>query len=250
MLKTDRLQAIMLLLELNGRVQSNEVMEHLAVSDMTVRRDLADLEKQGLVERFHGGAKLRAPYCQDELSHIEKKIIHHEAKERIVKRAAEFINEGDTIFLGPGTTIELFVQHIQADFLRIVTNCQPIFEQLNKYKKSWKIYLLGGELRETTQSFVGEITNKSLMNMNFHKAFFSCNALDGQKIMTATFEEGQTQQIALNNSIERFLLMDHSKIGKRDFSVYYKLQDVTAVITDDHEQKQYKKIEKKEKHIV
>ena len=68
--------------------------------------------------------------------------------------------------------------------------------------------------------------------------------------MTATFEEGQTQQIALNNSIERFLLMDHSKIGKRDFSVYYKLQDVTAVITDDHEQKQYKKIEKKEKHIV
>ncbi len=78
------------------------------------------------------------------------------------------------------------------------------FEELNKRKGNRKIYLLGGEMRETTQCFVGEITNKSLQDMNFHKAFFSCNALNEQKIMTSTFEEGQTQQIALNNSVERF----------------------------------------------
>jgi DeoR family lactose phosphotransferase system repressor len=105
-------------------------------------------------------------------------------------------------------------------------------------------------MRETTQCFVGEITNKSLNDMNFHKAFFSCNALNEQKIMTSTFEEGQTQQIALNNSIERFLLIDSSKIGKRDFSVYYSLNDVTAVITDKDEQKHYEKIEKEEKYLV
>jgi DeoR family lactose phosphotransferase system repressor len=173
-----------------------------------------------------------------------------EEKQRIVKKANELINDGDTIFLGPGTTIELLSEIITADSLRIVTNCLPVFEELNKHKGNRKTYLLGGEMRETTQCFVGEITNKSLNDMNFHKAFFSCNALNEQKIMTSTFEEGQTQQIALNNSIERFLLIDSSKIGKRDFSVYYSLNDVTAVITDKDEQKHYEKIEKEEKYLV
>ncbi|MGG5373082.1 DeoR/GlpR family DNA-binding transcription regulator [Enterococcus sp. AZ196] len=250
MLKTDRLQAIMLLLGPKGRVQSSEVMEKLAVSDMTVRRDLAELEKQGLVERFHGGAKLQNFYLQEELSHIDKKIIHHEQKERIARRASELINDGDTIFLGPGTTIELLAQCIQADFLRIVTNCRPVFDQLNKHKKNWKLYLLGGELREKTQCLVGEIADQSLESMYFQKAFVSCNAVNGQKIMTSTFEEGQTQQIALNKSDARYLLIDHSKIGKRDFSVYYSLRDVTTVITDEHEQKYYEKLENVETSIV
>lgn len=249
MLKTERLHAIMLL-ESNGQIKSSQVMEQLTVSDMTVRRDLAELEKQGLVERFHGGAKLQDFYRQEERSHIEKKVVHHEEKEKIARKAAELVNDGDTIFLGPGTTIELFPQYIKAEFLRIVTNCQPIFERLNKLKKNWKIYLLGGELREATQCFVGGITNESLKGMNFHKSFFSCNALSKQKIMTATFEEGKPQQIALNNSVERFLLIDHSKVGKRDFSVYYDLRDVTAVITDADEEKCYEKIDKKQKYLV
>lgn len=214
MLKTDRFQAIMSLLEVNGTVRVSDIMEKFSVSDMTVRRDLDEMEKQGLLERVHGGAKLKDFYRHVELSHREKQIMLQEEKQRIV------------------------------------TNCLPVFEELNKRKGNRKIYLLGGEMRETTQCFVGEITNKSLQDMNFHKAFFSCNALNEQKIMTSTFEEGQTQQIALNNSVERFLLIDHSKIGKRDFSVYYNLNDVTVVITDDDEQKHYEKIEKEEKYVV
>ncbi|WP_265416101.1 hypothetical protein [Enterococcus florum] len=87
---------------------------------------------------------------------------------------------------------------------------------MNKHKKNWKIYLLDGKFWKMTQSFVSEITNKSLENGNFHKAF-SCNAISEQKMMTASFKEDQTQQIALNYSIQRFLLIDHSKIGKQGF---------------------------------
>lgn len=250
MLKADRFRAILTMLEVDRMIRSSEIMKRLSVSDMTVRRDLDELEGKGLVERVHGGARLQNLYRQEELSHSEKKIVHYNEKEKIAKRAVEFINDGDTVFLGPGTTIELAVQYIQADFLRIVTNCQPIFDRLNQCKKNWKIYLIGGELRAATQCFVGEITNKSLMDMNFHKVFFSCNALSGQKIMTATFEEGQTQQIALNNSVDRYLLIDHSKIGKRDFSVYYNLRDVTAVITNKHERRHYEAIEKATKYLV
>ncbi|MBU5365574.1 DeoR/GlpR family DNA-binding transcription regulator [Enterococcus devriesei] len=250
MLKTDRFQAIMSLLEINGTIRVSDIMEKLSVSDMTVRRDLDELERQGLLERVHGGAKLNDFYRHEELSHTEKQILLQEEKQRIVEKASELIHDGDTIFLGPGTTMELLAKIIRGEGLRIVTNCWPVFEELNKHKDDRKIYLLGGEMRETTQCFVGEITNKSLQDMNFHKAFFSCNALNEQKIMTSTFEEGQTQQIALNNSIERFLLIDSSKIGKKDFSVYYNLADVTAVITDRDEAGHYEKIEKEEKYVV
>lgn len=232
MLKTERLQEIMLMLELNGQVYSNEVKRKLAVCDMTVRRDFAELERQGVIERFHGGARMQDVYRSQERSHKEKEIIHQEEKSKIAQRAVDLVMDGDTIFLGPGTTMTLFAQSIKADFLRIVTNCRPVFDQLNKYKKNWRIYLLGGEFRETTQSFVGEISNKSLQDITFQKTFISCNALSDQKLMTSTFEEGQLQRLALNHSVERYLLIDRSKIGKKDFSVYYQLQEMTAVITE------------------
>ena len=232
MLKTDRFQAIMSLLEVNGTVRVSDIMEKFSVSDMTVRRDLDEMEKQGLLERVHGGAKLKDFYRHVELSHREKQIMLKEEKQRIVEKANEMINDGDTIFLGPGTTIELMSKIIHGNSLRIVTNCLPVFEELNKRKGNRKIYLLGGEMRETTQCFVGEITNKSLQNMNFHKAFFSCNALKDNKIMTATIEEGQTQAIALDNSIEKYLLMDTSKVEKQDFYSFYQLEEVTAVVTN------------------
>ena len=77
-------------------------MEKLNVSDMTVRRDLADLEKRGLLERVHGGARINT--FNEELSHKEKQIINVEAKRAIAKKAIESIKEGDTIsLLGPRT---------------------------------------------------------------------------------------------------------------------------------------------------
>ncbi|UXR70222.1 MULTISPECIES: DeoR/GlpR family DNA-binding transcription regulator [unclassified Staphylococcus] len=251
MLKTERFHAIMSLLERSGTVKVSEIMEKLSVSDMTVRRDLDELEKQGLLERVHGGARLKNLYRQVELSHDEKQIMYKEEKQRIVEKANELIHDGDTIFLGPGTTLEMLAKVISGNSLRIVTNCLPIFQELQKnHQDNHKIYLLGGEFRETTQCFIGEITNKSLEDMNFHKAFLSCNALSEQKIMTSTFEEGQTQKLALDNSVERYLLIDHSKVGKKDFSVFYHLQDITAVIIDDDEQKHYEKVETEEKYIV
>ncbi len=75
MLKTDRFQAIMSLLEVNGTVRVSDIMEKFSVSDMTVRRDLDEMEKQGLLERVHGGAKLKDFYRHVELSHREKQII-------------------------------------------------------------------------------------------------------------------------------------------------------------------------------
>lgn len=231
MIKDERYKKIMKLLTSSGTVSVNEIMEELKVSDMTVRRDLNNLEKEGLLKRVHGGAKVIT--FNEELSHKEKKIINLNEKKSIAKKAAELISEGDTIFLGPGTTIELLANLIQKNDIKIVTNCLPIFEILSKKNDQRKVYLVGGEIRASTESFFGEITNSVLSNMKFKKAFFSCNAVNNNEIMTSTLEEGVTQSIALNNSQERYLLADSSKIGKNDFCVYYNLEDITKLIIND-----------------
>ncbi|MGX2945168.1 DeoR/GlpR family DNA-binding transcription regulator [Enterococcus alishanensis] len=241
MIKDERYKEIMQLLRKTGTVKVNDIMDKLDVSDMTVRRDLASLEKQGLLKRVHGGAKVNT--FNEELSHKEKRIIHIDEKRAIVKKAIEYIQTGDTIFLGPGTTIELLAQLIDVADVRIVTNCLPVFEILNQKKEHQKIYLVGGEMRNNTQSFFGDLTNKIITDLKFNKAFFSCNALVGQEIMTSTLEEGQTQTLALNNSQGRFLLADSSKIGKTDFCVYYRLDEVTELITNQDETHKYKQLD-------
>lgn len=249
MLKDERFQAILNLIENKGTIKVNDIVEKLNVSDMTVRRDLSELEQSGLLKRVHGGATIDT-FNKKELSHSDKLIIHKDEKLEIAKKTLPLIKENETIFLGPGTTIELLAELIDLTSIRIVTNCLPVFEALNKKEKPPTIYLLGGELRKKTQAFVGEITNSALENMHFNKAFFSCNALKNNNIMTATIEEGKTQSICINNSLEKYLLVDSSKIGKEDFYTYYDLRDITAVIINNDVDNTYKKIEKSTSIII
>ncbi|MGK0552018.1 DeoR/GlpR family DNA-binding transcription regulator [Enterococcus faecalis] len=249
MLKEERLNAIVALVDQRGAVKVSEIMERLAVSDMTVRRDLTELEEAGRLKRVHGGASSLTIYRHGELSHDDKQIINSVEKKEIVQKALKLINEEDTIFLGPGTTIELLAEGMEFKNLRVVTNCLPVFETLSKKRNEITVYLIGGEMRTLTKAFFGEIANKALAEMHFHKAFFSCNALKDNKIMTATIEEGQTQAIALNNSIERYLLMDTSKVEKQDFYSFYQLHEVTAIVTNQDEFDTYKTLEKEVKVI-
>lgn len=250
MLKDERQKAILQLLQISGTIKVSDIIKQLKISDMTARRDLAELEGQGLLERVHGGARLKNFFRSQELSHGEKQIMNIEEKQAIARQAVQLIQENETIFLGPGTTIELLAELITLQSIQVVTNCLPVFQKLKKTSEQRKVYLLGGEMRDTTQSFFGEITNKNLMAIHFHKAFFSCNALNEQDIMTSTFEEGQTQAIALDNSSEKYLLIDHTKVGQKDFYTYYHLKDITTVITNRDEYETYTRIEKEEKIVA
>lgn len=250
MLKEERLKRIMELLAQTGTIKVTEIMRNLGISDMTVRRDLDDLEQQGKLQRVHGGARLIEHYPHRELTHQEKTILNIEAKNRIAEKAASLIEDGDTIFIGPGTTCEILAEKITVQNLRVVTNSLPVFQILMSQKNHYQVYLLGGEIRQTTHAFVGEITNKNLQDMHFHKTFFSCNALNNQEIMTSTIEEGQTQRIALDNAIFRCLLLDASKIGKTDFTVYYQLKDIHCVVVEKEALELYKKVESDNRILV
>lgn len=157
----------------------------------------------------------------------------------------EVMEEGDTIFLGPGTTVESFAEEINNQRLSVVTNCLPVFNILLKKKsETFKVFLLGGEMRQVTESFVGEVTNTSLEKMHFSKMFFSANGNREDDVMTSTVEEAYTQRLAISRSVEQYLLLDSSKIGKEDFSVFCQLSQLTAVITDKKDEEKVSQLAK------
>ena len=231
--KRERLDEIIRLVNKKGTVRISEIVEMLNVTDMTVRRDFIELEEQGVLTKIHGGARSNKAFQYHEYSHSEKHIQNREAKQEIAKRAAQLIEDGDTVFLGPGTTVACLAEAIKNPRLTVITNCMPVFTILSQKKtEDFQVFLLGGEYRQVTESFVGEITNTSLEKMRFSKVFFSGNGVKGSDVMTSTLAEAYTQNLAITHSVEKYLLLDSSKIGKDDFTSFCDLNDLTAIITD------------------
>ncbi|MGM0198386.1 DeoR/GlpR family DNA-binding transcription regulator [Enterococcus sp. DIV1314a] len=235
MLKEERLNKIIELVNTHGVVDVNELITTLNVSDMTVRRDLAELEKSRQLKRIHGGAQSMNYYKREELSHEKKTIIHPEEKKEAARKALHYIVEGDTLFLGPGTTIEFLAQLLDFQYLRIITNSLPVFNILHAKNKPYQIYLVGGEYRSLTGAFFGEMANKILFDIRFAKAFIGANAVKDDWIMTATLEEGTTQEIALRNASERYLVIDSSKLDCEDFYRFFSVSELTALITEKNQ---------------
>lgn len=240
MLKEERLQTILELLNTNGIVRVADLTSALNVTEMTVRRDLKQLEEAGLIKRIHGGATLPDNLSIKELSHHEKQKINIEEKKQVAEKIASLIEENDTIFLGAGTTIELVFDYMKVFPNRIITNSYYIF---NKFKSnnSYDLILIGGSYRSRTGAFVGSIANNSLAKINVHKSFIGVNGVYMNQVYTSNEEEGTTQSIVLDNSKEKYIVADHSKIGKKDFFSFYNLDEITAVITDEYLTEQKRK---------
>lgn len=241
--KHERLDEIAKLVNKKGTVRTNEIVEGLNVSDMTVRRDLVELENQGILTKIHGGARSNSNFQYKEMSHKEKHTHQIEEKRYIAKKAASLIEDGDTLFFGPGTTIEVLAEEINHHSLTVITNCLPVYKiLLEKQTTNFRVYLLGGEMRHLTEAFVGEMANSVLEKLRFCKMFFSSNGVNKGSVMTSSLDEAYTQQLAVEHSVEKYLLVDHTKIGKNDFTSICHLDDLTAVIMDNQDQEKLEQI--------
>lgn len=231
MLKRERLNTILQMVNEKGIVDTAEIIEKLGVSDMTIRRDLDELERNGKLVRIRGGAQLIDYNIDYELSHLQKSTVKVHEKMEIARYAASLIQDQETIFLGPGTTIELLASLIAERNIRVVTPSLPAFEAL-KDSFDDRILLIGGAYRSTTGSFVGPLANKVLKNLKFSKAFISCNGIADDEITTSSMAEGELQALACRNAKETYLLADSHKFNREDFYVYYHLYNIDELITD------------------
>lgn len=230
MLREQRHELILEELKKFGIIKVSDLTQTLKTTEMTVRRDLKYLEDRGLLIRIHGGAKSKESKFE-ELSPHEKRNINADKKIEVAKIAANLIKDNDIVYIGPGTTTEAMYDYITASQVKVITNCLNIFEKF-RYDDKFELILIGGRLREKTSTFVGSLTNDMLVRMRVKLAFIGTNGVQDNHVTTSNEEEGQSQRIILNNSVERYLLCDSSKIDKEDFYALYKLEDMTALVTD------------------
>ena len=232
MLKEERHRLILDKVKQKGVVKVIDLTEALNVSDMTIRRDLVELEEKGKLIRIHGGAKNIDNIPNLELSHLQKQQLNIDAKREVAQKIVNSIVDNDVIFLGPGTTIELVPALLTQSNLKIVTNSLPVFNELRKESK-YEIILIGGTYRDLTGAFAGGMANLVVETIRTGKAFIGVNGIYNNIITNYNEEEGNTQKMILDNAIEKYIIADTSKLNKLDFFQFYDLREITALITDD-----------------
>ena len=151
---TSRHERILSLLESRGFVSIGSLAKSFEVSEQTVRRDLNDLERRGLLTRYHGGAGL--PPVAGDVDYDKRKRSHAKEKQRIAALVAAQVPEGATIFIDIGTTMEAVAEALlNHRRLTVVTNHLTVATILNR-KRDFQVILAGGVLKHNDQATTGE----------------------------------------------------------------------------------------------
>lgn len=231
MLKEERHFFIINELKNNNIIQVSDIKDKLGVTEMTIRRDLKELEEKGILKRIHGGAKSVDLLSTKEFSHNEKIKRNIKEKKEIAQKIVDTIGDNETIFLGPGSTIELVSEYLGDKNCKIVTNSLYLFNRLNNNHFK-NLILIGGSFRSNTGAFVGSFATGTVRKLRFKRAFIGVNGINGDKVFTYSEDEGEIQKIALDNSQLRYIVSDHTKVGREDFFSFYNLDEVNFVISD------------------
>lgn len=231
MLKTKRQEAILSMLDATKIVEVGQLAKDLRVTEMTIRRDLKDLEDSGQLVRVHGGAKKAGFSSYTVISHEKKAKIHIEEKREIAKKCAALIHEQDIIFLGSGTSIEYIVDVLPALDITIVTNSLSIFNRLQA-QGFQSLLLVGGRYRHSTDTFYGVFANDMISRIKVAKAFIGTNGLADVNVTTTYEDEGLSNQLILDNAEQRYIVCDYSKLEISALYTFYKLKNIDAIITD------------------
>lgn len=234
-MKSERQQVILDLLQQRQTVSVKTIADTLRVSDMTVRRDLAEMADDGLVVRVHGGAQLprsaRGSSLLRARSHEEKKLRSVEQKRAAAKAAANVIKPGDSIFLGGGTTLELMCDYLPHADIRVVTNSMPVLNLLAD-NPHVDLFLVGGTLRHDTRVFTMPYGASAFHGLSTNKAFVSATGIFGNEVFGSHPDAGMLLGEACARSNEAYLVLDADKVGVRDFCSFTTLDHITTAFID------------------
>lgn len=232
MFAEERKTQILALLRKQERVSVQELTRHFCVSESTIRRDLQELEDEGLLKRTHGGAILLEK-GRIEPSYREKETVQEVEKAAIAKLAAEFVQTGDTVLLDAGTTTTHLAEQLRSrSNITVVTNAYNIASLLST-EREIDVVLIGGAVKYNTLAAVGPYAELVLKQMNVDKLFLGANGVDTVRgITTPDVLEARTKQDMICSAREVFLLADSSKLGRSTFAHVCSLDAIDRLITD------------------
>ena len=237
MLAKRRQSVILAEIRRSGSVRVGELSARFGVSDMTIRRDLAELARLGLVEKVHGGALHADGAGGVEPGFDAKQEWEPEAKDEIAQLAAQLVRPGTAIALSAGTTTRAFARHLlRVERLTVVTNSvrvAEVFAEARRPGRPGPTVVLTGGVRTPSDALVGPMAALALDDLHVDQLFLGCHGVDPTAgLTTPNLAEAETNRALIGCAGRVVVLADHSKWGVVSLSSYAPLSAVDTLVTD------------------
>ena len=235
----ERQKQILSLLVKQGRLSVTEIVEQFSISEATARRDLESLASQGKAQRVHGGV-IAVEEAPPELPILQREGEQADEKSLIGYAAAELIGNGETVFLGSGTTVLETAKHLrERKNLTVITNSLPVLNALAGVKEI-TVISLGGMLRESELSFIGHITEQALAEVRVDKVVMGTRGLSLEHGLTNDYlQETLTDRAILKIGREVIIVADHSKVNRVSTALLAPLKSMHTFVTDSKADKKF-----------
>lgn len=229
LLTAERRARLLELLGRDGAIRLERAAEELGVSAMTVRRDLDDLEREGLLRRVRGGAVAAIVPQSFGVRMAERAG----AKAEIARKALDLVPRTGTIAADASSTAGTLLARLGEEReLLVVTNA---VENLRAAAAAPGVHavLVGGELETRTDSFVGPVACRVADSMRYDRFFTSAAALDPESgTSEATLDETQVKRVFARNAAETVVLADATKLGRRATAQAFPWEEVALLVTE------------------
>lgn len=220
--------------EERGTVATEELVNQLGVSLMTIWRDLTMLDEEGRVRKIRGGA-MRLPKGRDgEPLFVNKQVLNREQKEAIARYAATtLVEDNDIIFLEAGTTAAAMVKYLCQRNLTVIGNGLETMNELAKRLTNVNVYCCGGMLRDVAQTFVGPQAEEFFQRVNARTCFLGATGFANPEGFTDPHPlEIQVKRAMAQSASRVVMLLDSSKLGIKSLARILPTEEIDIVVTD------------------
>jgi DeoR/GlpR family transcriptional regulator of sugar metabolism len=226
-----REEKIVEILNKKSKVKVNVLAKSLDVSKVTIRKDLNKLEKRGILQREHGYAVINN---ENDLNYRLTK--NYNIKSKIAKKAAEIVNNGETVIIESGSTCALLAEELAFNKknITIITNSNFIASYIRK-AKDVKIILLGGVYQKDSQVNVGPLTQQDAKTFHVDKLFIGIDGFDKKSGFTGMdLIRSQTAQYLSESADNTIILTDSSKFKRNTVITAFEVEEISKIFTDEN----------------
>ena len=230
-MKADRQLAILSILQRDRSAEVSRLSQELGASKVTIRRDLSELERQGLVRATRGGAILNqgATY---EPGYIAKIGQEREEKARIAKVAAAMNAPGDTILLDAGTTTAAVAQALVGmRDLTVISNSLAVANVLTRHP-GVRFIMIGGTFRDVSQAFLGRLAEDALREIRVDRVFLATEAMDVRRGLEVPDDgDASVKRVMVDCGREVVVVADHTKFDLQRLFTFAPWRRVNRLVT-------------------
>ncbi|BAR99354.1 glycerol-3-phosphate regulon repressor [Blastochloris viridis] len=227
-----RRDGIASLVRQRGFVPIEALARQFGVTVQTIRRDLNKMSAEGRLERYHGGAGL--PSSVENIDYSMRQVMNLAEKERIARLVAAHVPAHASLFINIGTTTEAVARALVGhQDLRVITNNLNVATTLAN-ATDFKIIVTGGQVRNRDNGLIGPVACDTIGHFRVDFGIIGISGIDADgTLLDFDYDEVRVAQAILRNARQTFLVVDHSKFGRRPMVRMGSITEVAAVFSDE-----------------